>query len=89
MFNAKSGYTEGTVSFGVDLYATLGVKLNSSDAPANTGLLPNAFGDEGPVTYSELSGVAKMKISRPNILRPLPARRRQRSRRRKRHGVGP
>ncbi|EWC40921.1 MULTISPECIES: OprD family porin [Stutzerimonas] len=63
MFSAKSGYTEGPVGFGVDLYAALGVRLDSSDARAGTGLLPNAYGDAGPDTYSDLSGVAKMKIS--------------------------
>jgi hypothetical protein len=67
MFNAKSGYTEGTVGFGVDLYAALGVKLNSSDDRAGTGLLPNAFGNEGPDTFSDLSGVAKMKISKTEL----------------------
>ncbi len=64
MFNAKSGYTEGPIGFGVDLYAALGVKLDSSDARAGTGLLPNAFGNSGPDEYSDLSGVFKTKVSK-------------------------
>ncbi|WP_297844529.1 OprD family porin [Pseudomonas sp.] len=64
MLNAKSGYTEGPVGFGLDLYAALGVKLDSSAAHAGTGLLPNAFGDSGPGEYSDLSGVFKTKVSK-------------------------
>ncbi|WP_437883154.1 OprD family porin [Pseudomonas sp. LRF_L74] len=67
MLSAKSGYTDGLVGVGVDLYAALGLKLDSSDARAGTGLLPNAFGDEGPGNYSDLSGVAKMKISKTEL----------------------
>ncbi|MBD1552460.1 OprD family porin [Pseudomonas typographi] len=67
MFNAKSGYTEGPIGFGVDLYAALGVKLDSSDARAGTGLLPNAFGDSGPGEYSDLSGVFKTKVSKTEL----------------------
>ncbi|VVP93649.1 OprD family porin [Pseudomonas fluorescens] len=67
MFNAKSGYTEGPVGFGVDLYAALGVKLDSSDARAGTGLLPNAFGNAGPDEFSDLSGVFKAKVSKTEL----------------------
>lgn len=67
MFNATSGYTEGPIGFGADLYAALGVKLDSSDARAGTGLLPNAFGDAGPGEYSDLSGVFKAKVSKTEL----------------------
>jgi hypothetical protein len=67
MFNVKSGYTEGPVGFGVDLYAALGVKLDSSDARAGSGLLPNAFGNAGPDEYSDLSGVFKAKVSKTEL----------------------
>ena len=36
----KSGYTPGTVGFGVDALGLLGIKLDSSPDRANTGLLP-------------------------------------------------
>ncbi|MFI8608559.1 OprD family porin [Pseudomonas sp. NPDC077649] len=64
IFKAESGFTEGTVGFGLDAYAGLGVKLDSSDERAGTNLLPNAFGDEGPGEYSEATGAAKVKISK-------------------------
>ncbi|WP_263143447.1 OprD family porin [Pseudomonas sp. RIT-PI-AD] len=67
ILNAKSGYTEGLVGFGVDLYGALGLKLDSSDARAGTGLLPNAFGDSGPDEYTDLSGVLKAKISKTEL----------------------
>ena len=64
MLDAKSGYTEGPIGFGLDLYAALGVKLDSSDAHAGTGLLPNAFGNSGPREYSDLSGAVKARVSK-------------------------
>jgi len=67
MLNLKSGYTEGLVGFGMDLYGALGIKLDSSDARAGTGLLPNAFGNAGPNQYSDVSGVLKAKISKTEL----------------------
>jgi hypothetical protein len=64
ILKAESGFTEGTVGFGLDAYAGLGLKLDSSDERAGTGLLPNGFGDEGPDEYSEFSGAVKARISK-------------------------
>lgn len=64
MFKAESGFTEGTVGFGLDAYAALGVKLDSADERAGTALLPNAFGNEGPGEYSEATATAKVKLSK-------------------------
>lgn len=66
IFKAESGFTEGTVGFGLDAYAGLGVKLDSSDERAGTNLLPNAFGDEGPGEYSEATGAARSRYPRPS-----------------------
>ncbi len=63
IFKAESGFTEGFIGFGVDVYAGLGVKLDSADDRAGTGLLPNSFGDEGPGSYSEATAAAKVRIS--------------------------
>lgn len=63
IFRAASGYTPGAVGFGLDVYAATGVKLYSEDDTAGTGLLPNAFGDEGPDSYGHASATAKAKIS--------------------------
>eukprot|EP01132_Coremiostelium_polycephalum_P017287 gene17287-20716_t len=40
MLNLQSGYTDGTVGFGVDALGMLGVKLDSSPDRTGTGLLP-------------------------------------------------
>ncbi|MGG2397355.1 OprD family porin [Pseudomonas sp. SH1-B] len=64
IFKAESGFTEGTVGFGLDAYAGLGLKLDSSDERAGTNLLPNGFGDEGPDEYSEATGAVKVRISK-------------------------
>ncbi len=67
MFSARSGYTEGPLGFGADVYGGLGLKLYSSDAHAGTGLLPNTFGNDGPDHYSDLSGILKAKISQTEL----------------------
>ncbi|NQD93706.1 OprD family porin [Pseudomonas sp. CrR25] len=64
MLKVESGFTEGTVGFGLDAYAALGVKLDSSDERAGTNLLPNTFGDEGPGEYSEAYATLKVKASK-------------------------
>ena len=64
LFKAESGFTEGTVGFGLDTYAGLGLKLSSSDERAGTNLLPNSFGDEGPGEYSEATAAAKVRLSK-------------------------
>jgi len=63
LFKAESGFTEGTVGFGLDAYAGLGLKLNSDDERAGTGLLPNTFRNEGPGNYSEAAVAVKAKLS--------------------------
>jgi len=68
MFQAKSGYTDGPIGVGADLYATLGLKLDSSDAHAGTGLLPNSFGDSGPAEYTDISGALKARISNSQLM---------------------
>lgn len=67
IFKATSGYTDGTLGFGVDLYAALGLKLDSSDSRAGTGLLPNAFGNSGPNEYTDISGVFKTRLSKTEL----------------------
>ncbi|SFQ01117.1 OprD family porin [Pseudomonas borbori] len=64
ILRAESGFTEGTVGFGLDAYAGLGLKLDSSDERAGSNLLPSSFGDEGPGEYSEATATLKAKISK-------------------------
>ncbi|PKM05547.1 MAG: outer membrane porin, OprD family [Gammaproteobacteria bacterium HGW-Gammaproteobacteria-6] len=63
VLRAESGYTQGVVGLGLDLYAATGIKLDSADDRAGTGLLPNAFGDEGPDSYGHASVTAKARLS--------------------------
>ena len=64
ILKAESGFTEGTVGFGLDAYAGLGLKLDSSDEHAGTNLLPSTFGDEGPGEYSEATAALKARLSK-------------------------
>ncbi|WP_460163457.1 OprD family porin [Pseudomonas sp. S2_F03] len=62
MLNLQSGYTDGTVGFGVDALGMLGIKLDSSPDRTGTGLLPT---DDGRAVgeYSKLGLTGKVKIS--------------------------
>lgn len=64
ILRAESGYTEGTVGFGLDAIGMLGFKLDSGDGTAGTGLLtPDRSG--GSQDYSsDLAVAAKAKISK-------------------------
>ena len=63
ILRVESGFTEGSVGFGVDALGLLGVKLDSSADRAGSGLLPGSFGNEVPDDYSSLHATAKMKVS--------------------------
>jgi len=65
--DARSGYTDGVIGLGLDLYGALGIKLDSADDRAGTGLLPNRFGDAGPDRYSDVSGRLKARVSKTEI----------------------
>ncbi|AEJ14614.1 MULTISPECIES: OprD family porin [Pseudomonas] len=67
ILKAESGYTSGAVGFGLDAYAGLGLKLDSSDERAGTNLLPSKFGDDGPGGYSETTVTLKAKISKTAV----------------------
>jgi|TARA_R100000789_G_scaffold92373_1_gene90893 hypothetical protein len=73
ILRAESGYTEGTVGFGVDALGLLGVKLDSGRGRVGTGLLPGAYSqnaagevtnDAAPDDFSSLGVTAKAKISK-------------------------
>ncbi len=67
LLRVESGYTEGTVGFGVDALGLLGVKLDSGgsgvDRRTGTGLLP-AGASGAPDEYSQLGLAAKAKVSK-------------------------
>ncbi|WP_339483327.1 MULTISPECIES: OprD family porin [unclassified Pseudomonas] len=63
MLNLQSGYTEGTVGFGIDALGMLGVKLDSSPDRTGSGLLPTHDDGRAADEYAKLGLTAKVKIS--------------------------
>ncbi len=60
----ESGYTEGTVGFGVDAIGTLGLKLDSGGGTSGTGLLQrDRESSEAQDSYGDLGVTAKVKLS--------------------------
>lgn len=60
----ESGYTEGTVGFGVDAIGTLGLKLDSSTDESGTGLLQrDRETGRAQDDYGDLGVTAKVKVS--------------------------
>ncbi|WP_198919868.1 OprD family porin [Pseudomonas chlororaphis] len=63
MLNLQSGYTDGTVGFGVDALGMLGIKLDSSPDRTGTGLLPTHDDGRAADEYSKVGLTGKVKIS--------------------------
>ncbi|QKJ35617.1 OprD family porin [Pseudomonas sp. FP1154] len=64
----QSGYTEGTVGFGLDALGELGIKLDSGRGRRGTALLPYGPDSNQPVDeYSELGLTAKMRLSQTRL----------------------
>ena len=63
----KSGYTPGTVGFGVDALGLLGIKLDSSPDRANTGLLPVHGDGRAADEYSRLAPTFKARLSKTEL----------------------
>ncbi|KIF60194.1 OprD family porin [Pseudomonas fluorescens] len=65
ILNLQSGYTEGTVGFGIDALGMAGFRLDSSPDRSNSGLLPssgeNPRGSKGQ--YAKMGLTAKVKVS--------------------------
>jgi len=62
LLNLQSGYTEGTVGFGLDALGLAGLKLDSSPPHAGTGLLPVHDDGHAADGFSSLGITAKMRI---------------------------
>jgi len=63
ILRVESGYTEGTVGFGLDALGLLGVKLDSGAGRTGSGLLPGAYDNPTPDDYSSIGFAAKAKVS--------------------------
>lgn len=67
LLRMESGYTEGTVGFGVDALGMLGYKLDSGDGSGGTGLLPADLSGGSQDEYSKLALTGKLKVSKSTL----------------------
>ncbi|MCU1785306.1 OprD family porin [Pseudomonas sp. 13B_2.1_Bac1] len=63
----RSGYTPGTVGFGIDALGMLGLKLDSAPDRSGTGLLPVGQDGRAPDQYSKFGLAAKVKVSKTEL----------------------
>ncbi|MGA5481262.1 OprD family porin [Pseudomonas siliginis] len=65
--NFSSGFTEGTVGFGIDAHAFAGLKLDGGKGHSGTGLLPFDSDGRSENNYSSAGGAFKFKASRTTL----------------------
>ena len=63
----RSGYTPGTVGFGLDAIGMLGLKLDSGPDRSGTGLLPVGHDGHAPDQYSKFGVAMKAKVSKTEV----------------------
>lgn len=63
ILKAHSGYTQGLIGLGLDLYAAAGFKLAADAEHAGTGNLPRDQNNHPASQYGELAWTAKAKLS--------------------------
>ncbi|MGF6093943.1 OprD family porin [Pseudomonas sp. 18175] len=63
----RSGYTAGTVGFGLDAIGMLGLKLDSGPDRSGTGLLPVGHDGRAPDQYSKFGVAVKAKVSKTEV----------------------
>jgi len=59
----ESGFTQGTVGFGVDAYGFLGIRLDGGGGRTGTLLAPIGSDGEPERDWSEAGGVVKLRVS--------------------------
>lgn len=67
MATFESGYTQGTVGFGIDAHGALGLKLDSGKGTDGTGLLPTSADSRSQDDYSYAGGAVKARISNTEL----------------------
>ena len=68
IMNVESGFTSGTVGFGLDARGLMGVKLDSSPDRSGTELLPVSSSDKRAADeYSRLAMTAKMRFAQTTV----------------------
>ncbi|MFJ5296089.1 OprD family porin [Pseudomonas sp. NPDC088368] len=65
--NFSSGFTQGTVGFGVDAYGEWGIKLDGGAGTAGTGNLPVDRHGDPEDEYGTAGGAIKMRISKTEL----------------------
>jgi imipenem/basic amino acid-specific outer membrane pore len=65
--NFSSGFTQGTVGFGVDAYANWGIKLDGGGGTTGTGNLPVDNHGDPQDEYGTAGGAIKMRISKTEL----------------------
>ncbi|OLS64283.1 OprD family porin [Pseudomonas putida] len=63
ILDLRSGYTQGTVGFGLDAMAMLGLKLDSSPDRTGTGLLPTHDDGRAADEFGRVALTAKVRVS--------------------------
>ena len=67
VLKVQSGYTEGTVGFGLDALGLLGLKLDSSADRAGTGLLPRNADRRAADDFSTFAPTAKVRLGNTEL----------------------
>jgi hypothetical protein len=67
LLRMESGYTEGTLGVGIDAIGLLGLKLDSGDGTAGSGLLPADGSGGSQDEYSKLGLTGKVKLSNSTL----------------------
>ncbi|XHF33875.1 OprD family porin [Pseudomonas chlororaphis] len=62
-----SGFTEGTIGFGLDAHAFYGLKLDGGKGHSGTGLLPVDSDGRSESEYSSAGGALKLKTSKTTL----------------------
>ncbi|MDG9883698.1 OprD family porin [Pseudomonas sp. GD04058] len=63
MLDLRSGYSQGTIGFGLDAMAMLGLKLDSSPDRTGTGLLPTHDDGHAADEFGRVALTAKVRVS--------------------------
>ncbi|WP_150796857.1 OprD family porin [Pseudomonas fluorescens] len=67
LLRMESGYTAGTLGFGLDVLGMAGFKLDSGGGTAGTNLLPPDASGGSQDSYGELGLTAKMRVSNSTL----------------------
>ncbi|VXC60272.1 OprD family porin [Pseudomonas sp. 8O] len=67
ILNLESGYTQGTVGFGIDAIGMLGVKLDSSPDRSGTDLLPRDSRNRAEDDHSKLGVTGKVRFAESQL----------------------